>query len=170
MNLENRQRRGALVGGLLAALTVLGAGGGRAGAAGEEPRIYVTVDRAEVVTLPQEPFTKVSVTNPGIADVVVISPTQLLVNGKTAGVTSLVLFHARRVQRFEVVVHPAPSVTVTAPLTTDAHTVLVDRAGKQTNHLFVRDAAQAWVELGAPGAGETGKAEESPKAGEGGKK
>ena len=51
-------------------------------------RVDVTIGKSQVIDL-KEPFTRVSVTNPNIADVFVITPNQILINGKSAGVTSL---------------------------------------------------------------------------------
>jgi Pilus formation protein N terminal region len=117
---------------------------------GEEIRLYVTVDKAQLIALAGEPVTGVSVTNPKIADVQVITPHQLLINGKATGTTSLVALYAKnRVQFFDLVVHPAPVVPLSAPPASPApHTVLVHRADRLTSHLFVRDGGAAWVELG----------------------
>ena len=54
-------------------------------------RLDVTIGKSQVIDL-KEPFTRVSVTNPNIADVFAITPNQSLVNGKAAGMTSLVAF------------------------------------------------------------------------------
>ena len=67
-------------------------------------RLEVTIGRSQVVDL-KEPFTRVSVTNPAVADVFVVSPNQILVNGKAVGVTSLVVFYPERTMFFDVVVH-----------------------------------------------------------------
>ena len=53
-------------------------------------RLDVTIGKSQVLNL-QEPFTRISVTNPAIADVFVVTPNQILVNGKSVGVTSLVV-------------------------------------------------------------------------------
>jgi pilus assembly protein CpaC len=66
-------------------------------------RLEVTIGKSQVVDL-KEPFTRVSVTNPAIADVFVITPNQLLVNGKAVGVTSLVVFYPRQTLFFDLVV------------------------------------------------------------------
>ncbi len=128
-----------------------------AGAAGEPRRLYVGLDHAQVVDFPKTPFSKVSVTNPGIADVYVVSPTQILLSGRAAGVTSLLVFHAGQIDSFEVVVHPAPTVPPSAPLVPEkAHTVEVQRGAAVSQQVFAPDQNQAWVELGAvkaePGA------------------
>ena len=57
-----------------------------AGAA-DSTRLYVGADKSFLLAL-NEPARKVSVANPNIADVQVMSPNQLLVNGKAVGVTT----------------------------------------------------------------------------------
>lgn len=131
------------LGGLLTALTAAPA------LAADPVRVYVSADRAQLIDL-AEPVTKLAVANPGIADVHVISPTQVLVNGRGVGVTSLVAFTKRGMQAYEVVVHPGPVAMPRAPMPADMpHAVLVQRADRVSNHLFVRDAEQAWIELGS---------------------
>lgn len=118
------------------------------GRAGDNARLYVTVDKTEVVDFSTPP-TKVSVTNPAVADVVVITPTRMLVNGKGMGETSLLVFFGGRLQQFDVVVHPAPLFAPRSPLVpAAAHAVEVLRAGRPSHELFVRDADAAWVPLG----------------------
>jgi pilus assembly protein CpaC len=66
-------------------------------------RLEVTIGKSQVIDL-KEPFTRTSVTNPNIADVFAITPTQILVNGKSAGVTSLVAFYPTKTLFFDLVV------------------------------------------------------------------
>jgi pilus assembly protein CpaC len=66
-------------------------------------RVDVTIGKSQVIDL-KEAFTRVSVTNPNIADVFVITPNQILVNGKAPGVTSLVVFFPSRTLFFDLVV------------------------------------------------------------------
>jgi pilus assembly protein CpaC len=66
-------------------------------------RLDVTIGKSQVLDL-REPFTRVSVTNPSIADVFVVTPAQVLVNGKAVGVTSLVVFYPGRTLFFDLVV------------------------------------------------------------------
>lgn len=111
-------------------------------------RLYVGVDRSHVLDI-SDPARKVAVANPNIADVQVISPTQLLVVGKAPGVTSLVIFSGKSPRRFDLVVHPSPVGTVTAPSGVEApHAVLVQRGASMTEQLFTRDQNQRWQELG----------------------
>ncbi len=70
------------------------------------PRVMqfeITIGKSQVVDL-KEPFTRVSVTNPAIADIFVITPNQILINGKAAGVTSLVVFYPNKTLYFDLVV------------------------------------------------------------------
>ena len=66
-------------------------------------RLEVTIGKSQVVEL-KEPFARVSVTNPAIADVFVVTPNQLLVSGKAVGTTSLVVFYPRRTVFFDLFV------------------------------------------------------------------
>ena len=67
-------------------------------------RLNVTLGKSQVISLQGEPFTRVLVTNPNIADVFVATPNQLLVNGKAVGVTSLVVFYLTQTRFFDLVV------------------------------------------------------------------
>ena len=90
---------------LLLVLLLLGMS--RAASAADGPnliRLEITIGKSQVVDL-KEAFTRVSVTNPAIADVFVITPTQLLINGKAVGTTSLVVFYPARTMFFDVMVH-----------------------------------------------------------------
>ena len=120
-----------------------------AAGATEPVRLYVTIDKAELVNLPSMPISKIAVTNPGIADVYVINPTQILLSGKQAGTTSLTVFYPGRTESFDVVVHPVPVGNSRARLVpSESHAVEVQRAGKVSQQLFVRDEERAWVQLG----------------------
>ncbi len=66
-------------------------------------RLDVTIGKSQIIDL-KEPFTRLSVTNPGIADVFAITPNQILLNGKVGGVTSLVVFYPDKTLFFDVVV------------------------------------------------------------------
>jgi pilus assembly protein CpaC len=90
----------------LLALTLVLAGAPLTPILAAEPaliRIEVTIGKSQVLEL-KEPFTRVSVTNPAIADVFLITPTQILINGKAVGVTSLVVFYPSRTMFFDLVV------------------------------------------------------------------
>lgn len=117
-------------------------------AAGPATRLYVGADKSFVLAL-NEPARKVAVANPNIADVQVMNPNQLLVNGKAVGVTSLVVFYAKSEQSFDLVVHPGPVGAAGTPalVTKDPHAVWVQRGEKMTEQLFTREKDQ-WLELG----------------------
>lgn len=90
--------------GLLVAAALVGGPGSSDPVAGQGVvRLEVTIGKSHVIDL-KEPFNRVSVTNPDIADVFVITPTQILVNGKAVGVTSLVAFYPARTLFFDLVV------------------------------------------------------------------
>ena len=101
-----RAYRRAGVVSLLLALGLLLTGLGSAVALAADPallRLEVTIGKSQVLNL-QEPFTRVSVTNPAIADVFVVTPNQILINGKAVGTTSLVVFYPSRTVFFDVLV------------------------------------------------------------------
>lgn len=117
-------------------------------AADPATRLYVGADKSFVLAL-NEPARKVAVANPNIADVQVMNPNQLLVNGKAVGVTSLVVFYAKSERSFDLVVHPGPVGAAGTPalVTKDPHAVWVQRGEKMTEQLFTREKDQ-WLELG----------------------
>lgn len=132
------------------ALLGLAAAGVTPGSAAEQSisRLFLGVDRSHVLDI-GDPARKVAVANPNIADVQVMSPTQLLIVGKAPGVTSLVIFSGKPPRQFDLVVHPSPVGTVTAPSGVEPpHSVLVQRGGSMTEQLFARDKDQRWQELG----------------------
>jgi pilus assembly protein CpaC len=66
--------------------------------------LHLIVDRSLVVTSPAQ-ITRVSLANPDICDAVVVSPTEILLNGKRAGATSLVIWgQSGQMQTFDVYV------------------------------------------------------------------
>ena len=104
--MPRRHRRAARLSVSLLAATLLLFAGAQLPALGAEPgliRLDVTIGKSQVLNL-QDPFTRVSVTNPAIADVFVVTPNQILINGKAVGTTSLVAFYPARTVFFDVVV------------------------------------------------------------------
>jgi pilus assembly protein CpaC len=66
--------------------------------------LHLIVDRSLVVTSPVQ-IRRVSLANPNICDAVVVTPTEILLNGKTAGATSLVIWgQSGQMQTFDVYV------------------------------------------------------------------
>ena len=117
--------------------------------AADNMRFYLTVDQARLLQTP-EPITKVSLANPGVADVMVLSPQQLLITAKAVGQTSLLLFHGRSVTAYDLIAHTPPISEAVRmnPQSDQFHSVLVHRADKVTSQIFGRDVDNAWVELG----------------------
>ena len=115
----------------------------------ENRRFYVPINQARVMETPQA-INKVSVANPNIVDVTVLSPQQLLITAKTVGQTSLLLFHGKTMTAYELTVH-TPPISEGVRVNTDSeqfHSVLVHRAEKMTSQTFARDDRDSWVELG----------------------
>ena len=84
------------------------------------PTISVTVNKSMVFRL-AERAKRVSVSQPGVADVVVVAPSQLLINGKAVGTTSLIVFNETGdVANYDLIVLPdvggaAGTVSLTVP-------------------------------------------------------
>ncbi|MDH4232727.1 MAG: pilus assembly protein N-terminal domain-containing protein, partial [Nitrospirota bacterium] len=56
--------------------------------------IYVAVSKGTILTL-KEPSKRVSISNPDLAEMNLLSPTELLINGKKIGNTSLIIWDAQ---------------------------------------------------------------------------
>jgi len=70
------------------------------------PTISVTVNKSMVFRLAQR-AKRVSVSQPQVADVIVVGPNQLLINGKALGTTSLIIFdEAGEVSNYDLIVGP----------------------------------------------------------------
>jgi pilus assembly protein CpaC len=77
-----------------------------AGAQQATPTISVTVNKSMVFRLADR-AKRVSVSQPAVADVVVVAPSQLLINGKAVGTTSLIVFNEKGdVTNFDLMVLP----------------------------------------------------------------
>ncbi|HXH81820.1 MAG TPA: pilus assembly protein N-terminal domain-containing protein [Candidatus Tectomicrobia bacterium] len=112
-------------------------------------RLAITLDKSRILEV-SEAITKISVTNPKIADVLVLSPTSLLINAKGVGTTSLVLFQGQKVSNLDVTVLPTPveEAHTTGP-NPEMRSVVVQRGGNMTTHTFVRETHDPrWLELG----------------------
>jgi pilus assembly protein CpaC len=143
-----RAPRTMLVGFMAVVLSVASAVLAGPAAAQAPAPVYIAVDGALLLTL-TEPARKVAVANPAIADVQVINPAQLLIVGKTSGVTSLMIFSGKAQQSYNLIVHPssiaAASTSTTLP---PPHAVLVQRGEKMAQQLFTRGPDERWLELG----------------------
>src|SRR5258706_1466448 len=70
------------------------------------PTITVTINKSMVFRL-AERAKRVSVSQPAVADVLVVAPSQLLINGKAIGTTSLIIFDEKgEVSNYDLVVAP----------------------------------------------------------------
>jgi pilus assembly protein CpaC len=70
------------------------------------PTISVTVNKSMVFRLADK-AKRVSVSQPEVADVLVVAPSQLLINGKAVGTTSLIVFNEKgEVSNYDLVVLP----------------------------------------------------------------
>jgi pilus assembly protein CpaC len=76
------------------------------GAQQTTPTITVTVNKSMVFRL-AERAKRVSVSQPQVADVLVVAPSQLLINGKNVGTTSLIIFDEKgEVSNYDLLVEP----------------------------------------------------------------
>jgi pilus assembly protein CpaC len=70
------------------------------------PTISVTVNKSMVFRL-AERAKRVSISQPQVADVIVVAPSQLLINGKAVGTTSLIVFDEKgEVANYDLIVVP----------------------------------------------------------------
>jgi putative type II/III system pilus formation protein len=143
---------------LLGLATLLGAATESA-VADELTVLFVASDQANVLTVGPDPLSKVVVANPNVADVQVLSPTQLLLTGKAIGRTTLLLiFPGNKQRQYDVVVHPGAALPSTStPASPEPHSVLVHRGEQVSQRFFLRDKSELWIELG------TVKETEAPK-------
>jgi pilus assembly protein CpaC len=77
---------------------------------GVESRVFLTTGRSTVLTTDFD-ITRIAVTNPAIADALVVQPREVLIDGKAPGTISLIIWGAdRRTQHDLVVQQPVPSL------------------------------------------------------------
>jgi len=68
-------------------------------------RVLLTAGRSTVLKTPFD-VTRIAVTNPAIADAVVVQPSEVLIDGKTAGTVSLIVWGGDERRQYDVVVDP----------------------------------------------------------------
>jgi pilus assembly protein CpaC len=68
-------------------------------------RVLLTAGRSTVLNTPFD-VTRIAVTNPGVADAVVVQPREVLIDGKSAGTVSLIVWGAAERRQYDVVVDP----------------------------------------------------------------
>jgi pilus assembly protein CpaC len=69
-------------------------------------RVFVTAGRSTVVPTDFDVI-RIAVTNPDIADAVVVQPREVLVDGKKPGTVSLILWSSAQRKQYDIVVEPA---------------------------------------------------------------
>lgn len=69
-------------------------------------RVVVTAGRSTVLTTDGD-VTRIAVTNPEIADAVVVEPREILIDGKKAGTISLIVWSGNSRKNYDLVVEPA---------------------------------------------------------------
>ena len=72
---------------------------------GPYDRIALTANRSRVIPVPFD-ITRIAVTNPAVADAVVVTPREVLVDGKGPGTTSLIIWGAAERVQYDVAVDP----------------------------------------------------------------
>jgi pilus assembly protein CpaC len=77
----------------------------------EMPRVVLTAGRSTVLASEFD-ITRIAITNPAVADAVVVAPREILIDGKTAGTISLIIWGdgGQRVQYDVVVQQPIPDL------------------------------------------------------------
>src|SRR6266545_552784 len=68
-------------------------------------KVFLTAGRSTVVTTPFE-IVRIAVTNPAVADATVVQPREILVDGKSNGTVSLIVWGANVRQHYDLVVEP----------------------------------------------------------------
>ena len=71
-------------------------------------RVVLTAGRSTVLTIDFD-VTRIAVTNPAVADAVVVKPREVLVDGKSAGTVSLIVWGGDARRHFDIVVDPGVS-------------------------------------------------------------
>lgn len=108
MRIGSRQRRGPLPTAVIALLI-----GGVCVLSAQQPvppvqQIALTAGRSMVLQTDFE-ITRIAVTNPAVADAVVVQPREVLVDGKAPGTISLIIWGAHERRQYDVVVDPGIS-------------------------------------------------------------
>ena len=116
-------------------------------------RIVLTAGRSTVMATDFD-ITRIAVTNPAVADAVVVQPREVLIDGKSAGTVSLIIWGAGKRSQYDVVVEPGvttlqqklqalfPGEDITATLNDEA-LILSGRASSTAVMLAAGEIAQA---------------------------
>src|SRR5687768_17169036 len=68
-------------------------------------RVVLTAGRSTVLNTPFD-VTRIAVTNPAVADAVVVQPREVLIDGKASGTVSLIVWGRNERRQYDVVVDP----------------------------------------------------------------
>lgn len=68
-------------------------------------RVVLTAGRSTVLTTPFD-VTRIAVTNPAVADAIVVQPREVLIDGKASGTVSLIVWGTNQRRQYDVVVDP----------------------------------------------------------------
>ncbi len=68
-------------------------------------RVVLTAGRSTVLTTAFD-VTRIAVTNPAVADAVVVQPREVLIDGKASGTVSLIVWGRNERRQYDVVVDP----------------------------------------------------------------
>jgi len=121
--------------------------------AGETPKVSLTTGRSAVLTTDFD-ITRIAVTNPAIADALVVQPREVLIDGKAPGTISLIIWGTDRRTQYDLVVQQPiasieqqlqllfPTEEIKVALQGDA-TVLSGRVSSTAVMLRVAEVAQA---------------------------
>ena len=93
---------------VLICLTSAGAIGLTAQQQGEVGRVSLTAGRSTVLQTDFD-ITRIAITDPAIADAVVVQPREVLIDGKAAGTVSLIIWGASARRQYDVVIDPGVS-------------------------------------------------------------
>ncbi len=96
----------AALGGNAAAQTAPAAGATPAQLPGQIERVVLTAGRSTVLRTDFE-IVRIAVTNPAVADAVVVQPREILVDGKSPGTVSLIVWSTTDRKHYDLVVEPA---------------------------------------------------------------
>ncbi len=88
------------------AFAQVGAAAGEAATGQAIEKIPLTAGRSTVMSTDFD-ITRIAVTNPAIADAVVVQPREVLIDGKAAGTVSLIIWGATERRHYDLVVEPA---------------------------------------------------------------
>jgi pilus assembly protein CpaC len=114
------------------------------------PTLLVVAGGSTVVQT-QFPVTRIAVTNPEIADATVVEPTQVLVDGKTSGTVSLIVWGQKEMLQYAVNVFPAtPTLQRQFQLLfpgEDLHVNVADEALVLSGQVSSRDVATRAIDI-----------------------